>query len=291
MFKKVLAIFLALAMLLSFTACGDGAGGNAGLPSAEEIIERAVGALDGIKTYQFDMDMNMDMAGEVEGEVFEATIAIDLSGAIDLENRQMMMDMTVSTTMSGEGEMEASGEIYLIGDMVYTMVGDPEMGSMWSKSEMPEGTWEVMNQVEPQVDLLELAQVEVVGSEKVGDVDCYVLKLTPDMEQLWQLAMQQSGMAGEGLLFRMLTDVDEEFLQEVFKSFSVKQWIAKDTYLLTRAEMDIAMELTPEAMGFPEEEGLVTMDTAVDLLAYSYNQPVSIVLPPEAEGATEVPMG
>ena len=71
MFKKVLAIFLALAMLLSFAACGDGAGGGAGLPSAEEIIERAVGALDGIKTYQFDMDMNMDMAGEVEGETFE----------------------------------------------------------------------------------------------------------------------------------------------------------------------------------------------------------------------------
>jgi hypothetical protein len=278
-------------VLLSFTACGKGAEEGAELPSAEEIIAGVIEASDGIKTYQFDMDMNMDMAGEVEGEVFEATIAIDLSGAIDLENRQMIMDVTMSIVVTGEEEIEMAVEMYLIGDMVYTMVEDPEMDSIWSKSEMPEGYWEQMNQVEPQLELLEVVQVEVVGSEKVGDVDCYVLKLTPDMEQLWQLAMQQSGMAGEGLLFRMLTDVDEEFLQEVFKSFSVKQWIAKDTYLLARAEMDIAMELTPEAMGFPEEEGLVTMDTAVDLLAYSYNQPVSIVLPPEAEGATEVPMG
>jgi len=111
-----------------------------------------------------------------------------------------------------------------------------------------------------------------------------MLKLTPDMAQLWQLAMQQTGMTGE----EMLPDIDEEFLQDMFKDFSIKQWIAKDSYLLARADMAIAMELTPEALDYPEEEGLMTMDIAMDLLVYNYNQPVSIVLPPEAEEATEV---
>ena len=42
--------------------------------------------------------------------------------------------------------------------------------------------------------------------------------------------------------------------------------------------------------GSPEEEGVVTMDMAVGLLVYNYNQPVSIELPPEAEEAVEMPV-
>ncbi len=75
----------------------------------------------------------------------------------------------------------------------------------------------------------------------------------------------------------------------MFRSFSVKQWIAKDTYFLAKAEIDIAVELIPEALGFPEEEGGMIMDIPMNLLSHSYNQPVSIVLPPEAEEAIEMP--
>jgi hypothetical protein len=169
--------------------------------------------------------------------------------------------------------------------MVYALAEISEIGLMWAKSEMPPGYWEEMNQVEPQIELLEAAQVEVIGSELVGGVDCYVLQLTPDMGQLWQLFVQQTEIAYGYEVF----DVAEEFLQEIFQSFSMKQWIAKDTYLLTKAEIDMAVELTPEASGFPEEEGLMTMDITIVLLAYDYNQPVSIALPPEAEEAVEVP--
>jgi len=43
-------------------------------------------------------------------------------------------------------------------------------------------------------------------------------------------------------------------------------------------------------MGLPGEEGMLAMDIAIAFLAYNYNQPVSIVLPPEAEEAIEVPI-
>jgi len=209
---------------------------------------------------------------------------MDFSGALDPGNEQMMMDITVNMAVPEEDEIEMEMEMYLIGDMMYMMMDVPEMGPMWMKSEMPEGTWEEMSQVESQIELLEVAQVKVIGSEKVRGVDCYVLELTPDAEQLWQLVRQQTGVTGEGM-----PDVAEEFLQEMFRGFSVKQWIAKDTYFLTKAEMDMAVELTPEAMGSPGEEGVFTMDIAMILLAYNYNQPVSIVLPPEAEEAVEMP--
>ena len=38
-----------------------------------------------------------------------------------------------------------------------------------------------------------VAEVEVIGSEKVKGVDYYVLQLTPDMAQLYQTAMDPVG--------------------------------------------------------------------------------------------------
>jgi len=167
------------------------------------------------------------------------------------------------------------------------MMDVPEMGPMWMKLEMPEGYWGEMSQVESQIELLEVAQVKVIGSETIEGIDCYVLQLTPDMKQLWQLAMQQPKLPGEEV-----PDVAEEFLQEMFRSVSVKQWISKDTYFLIKAEIDmvfVSTELTAEAMGLQEGVSLPTYISIV-LLSYNYNQPVSIVLPPEAEEAIEVPM-
>lgn len=286
MWKKILTMSLALVMVLSFAACAEEAGEEGGLPSAQEIVDGVIQSLDDIRTYQFDMDMTMDMAGEGEGEgeTFEMTMVMDGSGALDFDNSEMRMDMTMSMAMPDEPEMDMGMAIYLIDGMMYMLMEIPEMEPMWIKSEMPEGYWEEMSQVQAQIELLEVAQVEVMGSERIGGIDCYVLQLTPDLEQLWQMVMEQAEMAGE------MPDITGELLQEMFRSFSVKQWIAKDTYFLAKVEIDMAMELTPEAMGFPGEEGIMTMDIAMSILAYNYNQPVSIVLPPEAEEAVEMTM-
>ena len=278
MWKKILMMSLVLVMALSLSAC------VAESPSAQEIVNGVIESLNDIETYQFDMDMTLDMAGQAEGETIEVTMVIHGSGAEDFDNRQMEMDMAMNIAMLGEVEMEVIMGMYLIGDMIYMMIDIPLMGSMWMKSNVPEGYWEEINQVESQVELLEAGQVEVIGSETVGGVDCYVLQLTPDMEQLWQYVMQQAELTQEEM-----PNVGEEYLQEVFKSMSVKQWVAKDTYFIIKAEIDMAVELTPEAMGVTGEEGVLAMDIAMDFLAHNYNKPVSIQLPPEAAGAMEIP--
>ncbi len=276
--KIISVISLMSVMALSVSACAVSS------PAAQEIVSGVIESLNDIKTYQFDTDMTLDMAVQAEGEVFEVTMVMDGSGSFDVQNRQMGMDMTMSVAVLGEAEIEMGLEMYLIEDMMYMMMDVPLMGSMWTKSNVPSGYWEEMNQVEPQIELLGAAQVEVIGSEMVGGVDCYVLQLTPDMEQLWQYVMQQAEATGEEM-----PEVAEGSLEEIFHSFSVKQWVAKETYLLIKAEIDMAVELTPEAMGFPGEEGVMTMDITTGFLAYNYNQPLSIQLPAEAESAMEVP--
>ncbi len=150
----------------------------------------------------------------------------------------------------------------------------------------PEVPWEETTGLETYMELLETAQVKVIDSEKIRGVDCYVLQLIPNIVQLWQLLIEQTEVT-EVEIPAFAEVLTEAVLQEVFRSFSVKQWIVKDTYFLTKAEIDMAFELTPGVMGFPGEEGVMTMDLAVSLLAHSYNQPVSIVLPPEAKEAIE----
>jgi len=232
MWKKILTMSLALVMVLSLTACDEETEEEVELPSAQEIVDGVIESLDEIRTYKLDMDATTDMAGDVMGEALEVNIVTDFDGTVDLENRQMRMDVTMNTEVLGEDEITRGVEMYLIGAMAYMLTEAPEMPPAWVKSEIPEVLWKQMSQVESQIELLEAAQVDLIGSEKVGGIDCWVLQVTLDMDQLWQFFMQQTGAT-----WVEMPDVAEEFLQEMFRSFSVKQWIAKDTYFLTKADL------------------------------------------------------
>ena len=197
MWKKVLPLGLALVMVLSFAAC-------AGEPSAQEIVDGVFESPDDISTYQFDMDMTIDATGEAEDEAFEMNMVMGFSGALDLENKQMKANIAMDMAMTGEDEIGVEMALYLIDDMVYMMTEIPEMGPMWIKSEVSEGDWEEMSEgvkiTESQLELLESAEVKVLASETIEGIDCYVLQLTPDMDQLWQTVMQQAQVAGGEIL-------------------------------------------------------------------------------------------
>ena len=118
-------------------------------------------------------------------------------------------------------------------------------------------------------------------------MDCYVVELTElDIEQLWELAMQQGSLTGQ----EMIPEINTDLIEEIFRDFSMKQWIAKDTFLLAKAVIIMSMELTPEAMGVPGEEGSVEMDMTMIMVATGYNQPVSIELPAAAANAQDMQM-
>jgi hypothetical protein len=284
--RKILAMSMVLVMLLAFSACGGET-----LPTAEQIIDGAIQAQDDMRTYEFEMDMTMDMAGEAEGEAFEATIGMDYSGALDTDNKEMRMTVTASAVATGEEEAETALEAYIVDGTGYSKTIAPGTEPEWEADEFSEEEWEetwegiveVLSLAAPQLELLEAAEAEVIGSETVKGVDCYVLRLTPNIKQLWDTIMQQATMGFGGGLG--LPEFTEEIFNEASYSLSVEQWVAKDTYFLMKVEIDTTIELTAEAMQVTEGE--MTIDTALNLLAYNYNQPVSIELPPEAEEAVE----
>jgi hypothetical protein len=277
--KKILALSLVLVLALGFVACDGEAA-----PTAQEIVDNATQALDSISSYQFELTMNMDVTGESEGENFEGNVATDYSGALDLENRKMKIAVTMDTSRTGTEDTHLSNETYFVGDWMYTTTDIPDMGITWIKTVIPAGYWQQMNQVESQLEILGTSQIEVVGSETVGGVDCYVLEVTLDLEELWTLFMQQIGVTSD-----LMPDIAPELLDEIFQSYSAKQWVAKDSYFIMKVEIVMAMELTPQLMGIPEGEGEASLDVVMTMLVHDYNQSLSIELPPGAEDVIEMP--
>ena len=275
--KTMLIMALVVVMVLTFVSCTK-------TPSAQEIIDGVIAAQGEIKTYQLELDMTMNTTGEVGGETFEELVIMNNSGTLDLENQQAKFIMAVDAADEGAVEVEA----YISDGTMYSKVGLVGEEAMWTKEEMSVEMWERMTEVSGYdrfQELLKTAQVEVTGSEKVNGVDCYVLQLTPDLAQLFQTATDPSGGTGAG---GRVPPMPEEFVEDIFSSYSVKTWIAKDDYFLMKVELDVAVESTPELMEYIGDEGKISMDITIDYLAYDFNEPASIELPPEAEAAVEM---
>lgn len=287
MLNKIAFMVLASLLAGSITACSFSGAADPSLPSAQEIIGSVVESMSEVKAYQFESSMTMSVAGEANSESFEMTTDMTLIGAMDIENQQMAADITMEAEMPGQGNMDMGMAIYVVDGTAYMNIDFLGTGPSWLKSEITDEAWDEMSQmaemIEPYVGLLEAAQVRVTGIEQVAGVECYVLELTPDIDQLWQLIMEQAEMTDT----EMPTPADD-FVNEMFRDFSVKQWVSTDTFFVTRVVIEMSAELSPDEMGYPGEDGLLRMDILMYLLAHDYNQPVSIQLPPGAAYAVEV---
>ena len=277
--KRIL--LLSMALILSFTLVGCGEG-----ELTQEEIDRII---TNVTTAQFDtvkLDMDMSMTMTVEGgsEPGEITMVGDGSGVMDMANREMKMTMNMTMGIPELGEQEMATEVYLVGDWMYTMVDIPEIGEQWVKMKFSEEMWQQQSQVEQQIELLKTAvEVDYLGSEAVSGTDCYVFEVVPSMEALGELLSQQtSGVGG--------MDFGEFNLADLYKEMSVKEWIAKDSYRVMKAEVAMVLEMRPADVGATEADfEKMTMDINVGERLYDYNQPVSITLPPEALDAQEMP--
>ena len=194
--------------------------------------------------------------------------------------------MTLDLPLEEGGPMEIEMEMdqYVVAEVVYMRMTMPELPTTWVKQDLPPGYWEEMSEIEQGIELLEFAQAELLGMEQVGGTNCYLLKVEPEIEKLWEAMMQQPGM-GE-LMGGEIVD-----LEEIVESFLMRMWIAKNTFFPMKDEMRMTMFMSSEAMDLPpeEEEFEMTMEMETTSIYRNHNQPVSIELPAEAAGAVEMP--
>lgn len=295
--STVLGLMMMSIVLAGIIGCGggddgDGGGGGSADISPDVLVRTVTAAEEEIQTVSFNMEMTMKASGEGMGESFSMDMDADGSGRMDYAAEKMQMDMNMDMGMDmgqmGDMDMEMDMEIYLIGDTMYMksseVMGMPEQ---WVKMESP-GTWDQQDMVAQQTELLENADMTITDGGKVNGVRCYKVDIKPDMETFYEAMMQQpglnEGMGGSGLP----EDMDPSELSEMIEDFSVVQWYAKDTFYPMKVEMVMDMVITSEMMGEMAGGGEMDMDMAISMNFKDYNQPVSIELPAEAQGAMDM---
>ncbi|MBA7577005.1 MAG: hypothetical protein GH159_02530 [Dehalococcoidia bacterium] len=282
MLKKLLLISLALVLSFSLVAF---AGCKEKLPQ-EEIDQIIAGALAAsYDTVSFDMDAPMTM--EMEGGDDPGTMNVAMSGTgfIDIINRAMRMTIGMEMNIPGAGPQYMDAEIYVLEGWMYTGVDVPDMGEQWQKMELTEEIWQQQDQVGQYVELLATAvEVDYKGTETVNGVECYVFEIEPDMDNLTEVLSQETSTLG-------LINLGGLDLGELYQELSVKEWLAKDSYLLQRAEIELVMEIRPGDVGATGDDfEKMTIGIEMTMRFYDYDQPFTVVLPPEALAAEEVPI-
>nr|QNO54498.1 hypothetical protein DBMFGOPN_00005 [Methanosarcinales archaeon ANME-1 ERB7] len=307
--------------------------------SQEELEELMFANATKVNTYKFEYAMNMTLEMSMGNET-NATEPMVMamvgngSGVVDNINKSMWMAMSMCMNMSEIMEANTSEdtngnvsedsslempeticmetEMYLINNTMYMKM---DMGyilpnfSFWQKSEMTEADWESEEIQGPQMELLNCSNVTLLDDEEVNGVDCYVLKIVPDTEKFWEIAMNQTmgGLPGFDNPMNNSQQTEtgnvtvdngnatgisySDFVNMSMMNISITDWIAKDTKFMMKEQMTMDMTISLENLDIPDTEGGITMTMDFEMISYDYNKPVTIVLPEEAEAAIEVPTG
>ncbi len=285
--RAMAGLFLALTLSLTLLGCGEegATGGKLTQEEIEQIVADAATANADVDTLKFDMDMLMTMEVVAEDGPGEITVVVDGNGALDKAEKEMQIIMNMVMDIPDQAKQDMAMELYATGGWMYMGIDIPGLGKQWMKMMLTEEMWQSQSQIDQQIELLRTAtEVTFLGSEDVEGTACYVVEIVPSMEALSNLLSQQQTLGMEGI------DLGQLNLADLFKEMSVKEWIARDGYLLTKSEVHMVMEMSPADVGTTEEDfEKMTMDINMGMRLYDYHQAVSIELPEEALQAPEVP--
>ena len=234
-------------------------------------------------TVSFDTEIPMTV--EVDGGPNPGTIIVTSSGAgfMDMVNQTMRLTMYIDLSVPGTGSRDWETELYVVDGWIYSGVSVPDEGEEWLKMELASLTWQQQDQLGPYLALLTTTTgIDYKGTEVVNGVECYVLELEPDMDLL-------SALVADATASLAVMDLSALDLTELYEEISVREWLAKDSYLLQRVEVAVVLEIRPEDIGETGDDfDKLTIEVGMALRYYDYNQPFTVVLPPEALDAEDV---
>lgn len=266
-----------LALPVSLLGCGK-------QPTALEIASNVENAYSQVKTYA--VEDSVTAATEVVGgnRPGKTETSQNGSGLVDTAGRKMK-ELTSQNGSLIQG-MQSFTEAYLIDDWLYVKTDvlgyEDKDHEIWVKLDLKDEQlnrddrlWKDKDELGQQIELLRTArEVIMLGSEKIKGIDSYVLEIKPDWQVLTEWLSLQPPWRGP----------DHLDLRNLSRSLSIRQWIAKDTHLLLRAEIEAVYGMVP----FDFSRSTVELKGQVNF--YDYNKPVKIELPEDAVKAVHGPI-
>jgi len=278
--KKIFLVVFLIIISLPLTAC------EGELPPVDEVIDNMVEAMGEVESFRNDTEVKIQlyfMAEDMPGFFpLDLDLELNAAGAHDLVNHEMETVMNLLVTGADDDSLKMDMSVYMVDEEMYVMMDYPVISPMWIKSEIPGTYMQETDDFGVFVKLFQFMGMEITGRERKEGVNCYVLEAKPDIRRLFASFLLPAGDYDTGY-----NESDWEIIEEIFQDFSVKLWIAHDTYRVVYADINIQMEVSPEAMGNYDEEGSFSLNMAVKTHYHHYNQSMDIDLPPEAEDAEE----
>ncbi len=276
--KKLL--LLSLALVLSFTLVASVGCKELSQEEIDQIVAGAIAAH--YDTVSFNMEVPLTLTVTGGSNPGGVTMLMAGSGVMDINAVEMQITMTMAADVTEIGEQLMEMEAYVVDGWMYTGTKTPGESYAWVKMEMTPELWQQQLAVEQQIELLETAvDISYDGTATLNGVECYVFKIEPDMEEIDALLTEE--LSGLGFDF---SGVD---LSDFYKEIVVKEWLAKDSYLVMKSEFKAVVEISAEEVGATADDfDKMNMDIEMNMNFYDYNQPVSIILPDEALNAEEV---
>ena len=272
---KKLLLLLAL-VAVAFSGCVEET------PSAEELKAMMIESVGKVETAAFavDADQKIKLVNLQETNRSLRTINFETrsegEGVMNVSARRLKMAMTTTTSTDELGEVVSEMEMYMENDTIYTKID----GNWTRMPGMPPEMWDQQNQVKTQAELLNASEIEFIGSEKVGGIAAYKVRVVPDMETFTLILSQQVGSLP---IYAMnLTDIFEESEMEW------TTWISKDSALPLKSDVSLDMTITSDMMNLPGGESPeIEMEVESEsTVTYSrYNEPIVIEVPEEALAA------
>jgi hypothetical protein len=296
MLRRVKVLVLPLLMMailtaLPFSGCQEKASQTEDPSQLDlpQILSDSMFAMKAASSYTHSMEMNMNMEATGGSTAGTASMSMGSNGVTDVASKQMQMNLDISMNQDVpgmEGSLEYKAEIYALKDWIYMKLDIAGMENEWVKSARSDELMKEYNLevVEQQFAPIENAtQIEYIKSETIDGSDCYVLKIVPNLAAMKEWLNSQQLTSGSFELSQI------ENLEDIFKKLSYNVWIAKDTKLIKKMNVQMTAVFSATQLSIEESElDQMTMDVEIKMTLTHYNDPVSITLPDEAENATEI---
>jgi len=251
-------------------------------PVSTILRELVVASSDDLKSYTFSMEMEQDMMLEnlSSGQSQQVQTRSIGFGLVNVTDQALKLVMASLTYIPGdEGNSTALAlEEYLQNDTIYMKID-----GNWTAMELSGlgDVWSQQNSLDQQIDMLNQSRLTLVGSEMVGDEDCYKVRAEIDIASYADPLSQE--------VASIVPFIPLNF-SDLFRNMTmeVHYWISKESQLLKRADMFETLYMTPQSLGLQssEEENMaVRMSSTTSVVFDGFNESVNILLPPEASAA------
>jgi hypothetical protein len=299
--RRILISFLVLMLILPFSLVGCGRE-----PAANEVIAKCLSAMTKLDWYNLDTIVTNTYTVIDEGSSKTSIAQWNGTKFVNVADKEMKMTMNI-----GEDGLNLSlFEMYFVNGWEYLnqiipyVYGQYGLDNIWTKTKLTDESWTSEAQVSQQIELLKTAtKVGLLESETVDNVGCYTLDVVPSREAMIDWVFSQQQPNGPSMnWWRTTTSRSREIYIKAYKGGSIKEWIAKDSYLIMKADINVLFEVTPEDINtndLPLEQSSgdtgvkvtgfekITSDFHGQMRFYDYNKAIPIELPQEALKAQE----